>query len=84
MPVINPLPIEIVIPKIPSHLPPESQPRWTEVEPETQALPDIPVEIEFPVYPTKTVQLPLKINVQGVIFEVNIALSNVEGAPLRA
>jgi hypothetical protein len=81
MPTIDPLPIEIAIPEIPSELPEKDKPKWTTVRPGTWLHPPIPLEIEFPLLPPKTVLLPLRIKIPGKgIFEVNLALTALERA----
>jgi hypothetical protein len=78
MAVVNPLPVEIAIPKIPEQLP---KPIWTQIRPKTWTHPPIPVEIEFPVRGPKKVQLPIKIEVPGVgTFEVLLNVTAVERA----
>ena len=81
MPIVDPLPIEIAIPKIPSELPAKDKPKWTTVRPGTWLHPPIPLEIEFPLLPPKRVLLPLRITIPGQgVFEVSLALTALEPA----
>jgi hypothetical protein len=65
---LDPLPIEIAIPEIPSELPPMEH--WIPIT--------IPVEIEFPLVSLPDIQLPLKIKVGEAIFDVNLELKFIE------
>ena len=85
---IEPLPIEVTIPKIPPELPEKGKSTWTVIKPQTTVTKPqtwvhepIPVEIQFPVGPRRTINLRIRIHVPGVgAFEVPVALTAVQPA----
>jgi len=88
MPIIEPPPIEVTLPKIPLELPMRETPKWTVPKPQTTVTKPqtwvhepIPLEIEFPVGPRRSIKLRIRIHVSGVgTFEVPVALTDVQPA----